>query len=148
MNASAIASSLEMSVPEYQRRLLAAKTGESIDDTRDLQGQSPYLINLGFDYSNTDKGFRAGLFFNVQGKTLEVVGNGIVPDVYTKPFNSLDFTLNKSFGKNKNSSIDLKVKNILGEEKESVYESFRANDQIYKLRNPGREFSIGYSYKF
>ena len=148
MNASAIASSLEMSDAEHQRRLLAAKEGESIDDTRELQGQSPYLINLGLDYSNTDKGFRAGLFYNVQGKTLEVVGTGIIPDVYTKSFNSLDFTLNKSFGKDKNSSIDFKVKNILGDEKESVYESFRASDQIFKLRNPGREFSIGYSYKF
>ena len=82
---------------EYNRRVNAARVGENIDRERDLQGQSPYLINAGLDYNNNDKGLRAGMFFNVQGRTLEVVGTGIVPDVYTKPFESLNFTFNKFF---------------------------------------------------
>jgi hypothetical protein len=137
-----------MSDAEYNSRVLAARNGETVDRKRDLQGQSPYLINVGLDYANEDIGLQTGLFYNVQGTTLEVVGTGIVPDVFTHPYNSLNFTLNKAFGEKKNSSIDLKITNILGDKKESFYESYQALDQIYSLRNPGTEFSLGYTYKF
>lgn len=150
LNASVIQSKLTMGDAEFNSRTSPGtlRDGETVDRERDLQGQSPYLINAGLDYNNNDLGFQTGLFFNVQGKTLEVVGTGLIPDVYTKPFESLNFTLNKAFGEKKNSSIDLKVTNILGSERESVYESFGAQDRVFSLRQPGTEFSIGYSYKF
>jgi len=88
------------------------------------------------------------LFYNVQGETLEVVGIREVPDVYTKPFNSLNFTLNKSFGEQKRSSIDLKVNNILNSTRLSEYVSYRAQDQVFTLREPGTEISLGYTFKF
>ncbi|QRM88984.1 TonB-dependent receptor plug domain-containing protein [Lacinutrix sp. WUR7] len=147
-NVSVIDSKLKMTDKEYGTRLAAARAGENIKDTRNMQGQSPLLINVGLDYGNDEKAFRAGLYYNVQGKTLEVVGNGYVTDVYTKPFHSLNFTLNKAFGKDKNSAIDFKVSNLLGSDRESVYESYKAADQIYQLRSPGTEISLGYSYKF
>ncbi len=148
LNASVTESKLTMSDEEFNSRQANARTGETIDRKRNLQGQSPFLINTSLNYSNEDLGLQTGLFFNMQGKTLEVVGLGGVPDVFTKPFESLNFTLNKSFGESKKSSIDIKVSNILGSERESVYQSFRAKDQIFSLREPGTEFSIGYSYKF
>ncbi|WP_040279383.1 TonB-dependent receptor [Psychroserpens damuponensis] len=147
-NVSIIKSELTMSDDEYQGRLASARDGETIDKKRDLQGQAPYLINVGLDYNNDDLGLQTGLFFNVQGKTLEVVGIREVPDVYTKPFNSLNFTLNKTFGENENTSIDLKVSNILGNERISEFESYNAQNQIFTLRDPGTAFSLGYTYKF
>jgi hypothetical protein len=33
------------------------------------------------DYNNQEKNIQVGLYFNVQGKTLEVVGDGFYPDV-------------------------------------------------------------------
>ena len=148
VNASYINSELTMNIDEYNRRVLAARDGESIKNTRDLQGQSPYLINSGLNYSSSDIGLQTGLFFNVQGKTLEVVGTGIVPDVYTKPFRSLNFTFNKSFGEDKKSNIDVKVSNILNSKRESVYESYKTTSQTFSRYQPGTEISIGYSYKF
>ncbi len=148
LNASYTKSELTMSDEEYISRQANARDGEIIDKKRDLQGQSPFLINASLNYSDDNNGFQTGLFFNMQGKTLEVVGLGGVPDVFTKPFESLNFTLNKAFGENKKSSIDIKVKNILGSKKKSVYQSFKAQDQIFSLRSPGTEFSIGYTYKF
>ena len=133
---------------EYNRRVLAARDGEIISKTRDLQGQSPFLINSSFNYKNTDLGVEAGIYYNVQGKTLEVVGTGIVPDVYSSPFHSLNLNLNKTVGKDNNTSIDLKIKNLLNNKKESVYESFNTADQLYSLREYGTEISIGYSLKF
>ncbi|MDG5490811.1 TonB-dependent receptor [Psychroserpens sp. SPM9] len=147
-NVSVIKSELTMSDAEFTSRQLAARDGESIDRERDLQGQAPYLLNFGLDYNNQDWGLQTGLFYNVQGETLQVVGIGLVPDVYTKPFNSLNFTLNKSFGEKKNSSIDFKVTNILNSDRQSDYVSFGAEDQIYSLREPGTEISLGYTFKF
>lgn len=146
-NVSVIKSELSMSDDEFSSRVLAARDGEIIKRERDLQGQSPYLINVGLEYLNGDMGLRGGLYYNVQGETLEVVGIGLVPDVYTKPFNSLNFTLNKTLGKEKQSSIDLKIGNILNSVRKSEYVSFGTSDQLFSLREPGVEFSIGYSLK-
>lgn len=149
-NASYTKSELQMSDFEYQLRTAAGviRTGETVDRTRDLQGMSPFLINGGFNYDFENTDIRAGIFYNVQGKTLEIVGNGFFPDVYTKPFHSLNMTSNFILGEKKRSSVSFKVNNILGEERESAFQSFKAQDQIFSLRQPGTEFSIGYSYKF
>ena len=148
LNASLIKSSLEMFEDEYNNRLNAARDGESISRTRDLQGQSPFLINSNIEFLNEDTGFQYGLFYNVQGRTLEVVGTGIVPDVYTVPFHSLNFNLKKFLDDDGKSSISIKAKNILNSKKESVYESFNISDEIWTSRNQGTEISIGYSLKF
>ncbi len=147
-NVSLIESKLTMSDVEFDLRTAAIRGNETVDRERDLQGQSPYLINVGLDYTNDDRGLQTGLYYNVQGKTLEVVGTGIIPDVYTQPFNSLNFTFNKRFGENKNSAINIKVANILGDERESFYESFDAQDQVFRFFDPGTSFSLGYSFRF
>ena len=148
LNASLIKSSLEMFEDEYNNRLNAARDGESISRTRDLQGQSPFLINSNIEFLNEETGFQYGLFYNVQGRTLEVVGTGIVPDVYTVPFHSLNFSLKKLLDDDGKSSISIKAKNILNSKKESVYESFNISDEIWTSRMQGTEISIGYSLKF
>ncbi|MEC7831761.1 MAG: carboxypeptidase-like regulatory domain-containing protein [Bacteroidota bacterium] len=148
LNASLIKSSLEMFEDEYNNRLNAARDGEYISRTRDLQGQSPFLINSNIEFLNEETGFQYGLFYNVQGRTLEVVGTGIVPDVYTVPFHSLNFNLKKFLDDDGKSSISIKAKNILNSKKESVYESFNISDEIWTSRMQGTEISIGYSLKF
>ncbi|TXE16290.1 TonB-dependent receptor [Psychroserpens burtonensis] len=148
LNFSIIQSQLTMSDDEFEGRQASARDGETIDRKRQLQGQAPFLVNFGLDYNNDDLGLQTGLFYNVQGKTLEVVGIREVPDVYTIPFNSLNFTFNKTFGEDENSSINLKITNILDSSRLSEYESFRAQNQIFTLRDPGTTFSLGYSYKF
>ena len=95
LNASLIKSSLEMFEDEYNNRLNAARDGESISRTRDLQGQSPFLINSNIEFLNEETGFQYGLFYNVQGRTLEVVGTGIVPDVYTVSYTHLTLPTNR-----------------------------------------------------
>ncbi|WP_422106221.1 TonB-dependent receptor domain-containing protein [Winogradskyella sp.] len=147
-NVTVTESRLTMGDDEFSSRQLAARDGETIDRERDMQGQAPYVINVGLDYNNSDVGLQTGLFFNVQGETLEVVGIGLVPDVFTQPFNSLNFTLNKTFGANGRSAIDLKVNNILGAERLSEYVSFGTSNEVFSLRQPGTEFSLGYTYKF
>ena len=146
-NLSLINSEQEFSDDEKANREDNLRSGEVLDDTRPLQGQSPYLVNFGIDYTN-DNGWNAGLFYNVQGKTLQIVGSGDIPDVYTLPFNNLLFNASKTFGKNKNATISLKFENLLNSNIESVYESYKAEDQIYSKWNPGQKISISYNVKF
>ncbi len=64
------------------------------------------------------------------------------------PFHSLDFNLNQSFGKEGKSNINIKVENILNDDLESNYQSFRADDQVFLKLSPGVSFTLGYSFKF
>jgi len=147
-NISVIESQQTYSADEEAARRDNLRTGETLDKYRQLQGQSPLLLNVGFSYDNNDNGWQGGLVYNVQGKTLEIVGNGDIPDVYTLPFNNLKFNLSKEFGKDNSSKISLKFENILNDDIESVYQSFGAEDQIYSKRYPGQAISLGYSYQF
>src|SRR5690606_8781784 len=129
LNLSVIDSQIDMARgenQEYESRQIFARDGETIDDNRQLQGQSPFLINAGLNYNNRETGLETGIFYNVQGKTLEVVGFGQNPDVFTQPFNSLNFNFSKTLGQEQRSKITLKVDNILSDERESLYESFGA----------------------
>ena len=148
INASYIESRLAIGVSEYNLRLEGLRDGETINETRPLQGQSPFLVNTGISYDNYDKGVQAGLFYNVQGKTLEIVGTGFYPDVYSMPFHSLNFNLNKTFGEERNTALNFRITNILGDHKESFFQSFEAADQYFSFRDPGRSFTFGFSYKF
>jgi len=74
--------------------------------------------------------------------------NGAIPDVYTMPFNSLNFTFSKALGEKQQSSIGFKAENILNNEVESHYQSFKANDQIFSKKHTGTAFSLSYAYKF
>jgi len=147
-NLTLVASEIDMTETEYESRKSYEKTGETIGDKREMAGQSPYVINLGMTYSNPAAGLDAGLFYNVKGSTLAIVGAGLFPDIYTEPFNSLNFTLNKRIGKEQRTVIDLKVSNILNARLESNYHSFGAEKQPYSSYNPGIAFGVGMSYQF
>lgn len=148
MNLSLIHSEVEMAEREFESRRSAARDGQTIDDTRQLQGQSPFLVNLSINYIDKDNGWESGLFYNVQGETLEVVGIREVPDVFTQPFHNLSFQLTKTFGKEKNSSINIGISNLLNDTIRSYYKSFSSETRVFSKRRIGRAFSIGYSYKF
>jgi len=149
VNVTVVKSEIEMRDEEYASRKSFAREGQEISKKRELQGQSPYLINTGLSYNSSSKGFEAGVFYNVQGKTLQIIGFARNSDVYTKPFNSLNLNLSKKIGKEfKAGTISFKVDNLLDSKRLSVYEAFQAADQIYQQRIPGRNFSVGYSYNF
>src|SRR5690606_14834058 len=133
---------------EYDSRKSYEREGENIDNKRDMAGQAPYVINAGLEYLNPDIGLQTGLFYNVRGKSLSVVGTGLFPDVYAQPFNSLNFTINKKFGEHKRTKISLQVSNILDDKVEDLYESYNAPSEIFESKRIGRTFSLGFSYDF
>jgi hypothetical protein len=147
-NITLVESQISMTDVEYNARESYLKNGETLTQTRQMAGQSPYVINTSFTYANYDIGLDAGIFYNVKGPTLYIVGGGLFPDIYNDPFHSLNISVNKRFGKQQNSSIDLKVANLLNDEHALFYQSFNASDEVFERMMPGRSFSIGYSHKF
>jgi len=143
-------SSIKMSATEYESRTENARAGQSVSTHRDMAGQAPYLINAGLAYQGGNKGFfegfDAGLFYNMQGQTLLIVGIVDRPDIYSVPFHSLNFNANKSFGKNNNMQVGFKIDNLLNDKKESVFKSYEAADQYYERLSPGRKFTVRFSY--
>lgn len=147
-NVSLIESNQDFNDDEREARTDNLRNGEELPDGRQLQGQSPFLVNFGIGYNGTDNGWQGGLFYNVQGETLQIVGNGDIPDVFTQPFHNLKLNLSKEFGKEGNSKINLSFSNILADVIESSYSSFGAEDRLFSFRDPGQLISLGYSVSF
>lgn len=145
-------SRIQMSETEYQSRVDNARTGQVVDRYRPMAGQAPYLINAGFSYNGGEKGFwkgfEAGLYYNVQGRTLEIVGVVDRPDIYMNSFHSLNFNANKTFGSKEQFQVGFKVDNIVNDDKESVFVSFQAADEYFTRLSPGRTFQFKFNYKF
>ena len=147
INSSLIVSKLEMSENELIARQSVAGDRE-IDTFRKLQGQSPYLVNAGITYDLFESDFEAGLFYNVQGRALQVIGVGQFPDVFTEPFHSLNLNASKRFGENKKKTLTLKVDNLLNDAIESRFDYFGNTDFIFSSLNPGVNVSLAFGYKF
>ena len=135
-----------MSDAEFAART-AVSPDRIISSKRELQGQSPYLINAGMSYNLFEKDLEIGAYFNVQGRALQVIGVGQFPDVYTEPFNSLNANLSKTFGEKKNMSVSLKIENLLNDKIESRFDYFGDRENIFSSLEPAINASIGFSYK-
>ena len=146
-NFSYILSQVEITPNERIGKMNELREGQTLDDKREMQGQAPYIINVGMNYDNRESGFIANLSYNVQGPKLSIVGIGRLPDVYTESFHSLNFKSSYSLGKEKRSQVSFAVTNILNDIPVQVYRGFNAEDQIFTQRQAQRTFKIGYSLK-
>ncbi len=145
-------SRIKLSTTEYESRVENARPGETIDEYRVMAGQAPYIINGGITYDNDYDGFlknlEAGIYYNVQGKTLQYVGIADIPDVYSRPFHSLNFNSNMKLGRNGRIQMGFKISNILNAEDAFIYQSFKATDQYYSRKSAGTSYTLSMGYTF
>lgn len=151
-NVTVTESRILLSPIEYESRLTNAKDGEEIGEYRKMAGQSPWIINAGLSFEGGDHGFwrnfEAGVYYNVQGTTLQFVGIADRPDIYSLPFHSLNFNMNMKVGAENRANLGLKASNLLGADKEMVFQSYQAQDQYFEFRDPGMSFSLSIGYSF
>ena len=121
---------------------------------RPLQGQSPYLLNLGILYDVVETGFNATLLFNRVGERIYLVGDvkgSGTPDIYEAPRSLFDFQISKKFN-DKKSELKFTVSDILNQ-----YQTFYQNntsdtkynkdkDAIRFRRKFGTTFGITFNY--
>lgn len=81
---------------------------------RPMQGQSPYIVNSGLQYTNTDKGYSASISYNVYGKRIFIVGSDDEPSYWENPRNVIDMQLTKTMLKGK-MEIKFNAKDILAQ---------------------------------
>ncbi|MBN2613487.1 MAG: carboxypeptidase-like regulatory domain-containing protein [Bacteroidales bacterium] len=125
----------------------------SRDKNRPMVGQSPYIINAGVYYQNTEHRSMVSLMYNRIGERIVALGSQDFPNTWEMPRNSLDLTIAKGFGKH----MELKAgfKNILNDP--FVFRQdwdYNEND-IQKTRSlvtekytEGIVSNISFSYKF
>ncbi|MEM9326650.1 MAG: TonB-dependent receptor [Bacteroidota bacterium] len=148
-NLTLVESFIDISPTELRNRENNARNGEEIGDTRNMAGQAPWIVNAGIQYSDLTTGLDAGIFYNVKGRTLIVVGGGIDPDIFTEPFHSLNFNLNKAFGEDRRVVVTLGIDNILGDKLEQFYRrDFGDASDLFTRYNPGTSIGAGVKYSF
>lgn len=118
------------------------KLGFARDKKRIMQGQSPYIINLGMNYQKQEASLSVGLNYNRIGKRIAYVGTPANPHTWELPRNSLDLTIEKGLGKR--ISLKAGVKDILNENVRFVQywgpdEALEKDTHSYK---PNRNFSL------
>jgi outer membrane receptor protein involved in Fe transport len=144
-NATFLSSNVTLSVVDASGQ----KTGSF---NRPLQGQSPYLINAGFQYDGIS-GLNLSLLYNIIGQRLKYVGNENFGDIYEKPRNLLDFQVSKKV-LNKRGEVRLTISDILNQDillyekpltkDKSAYDA--SLDRIYTRYQPGTTFTLGFTY--
>ncbi len=145
-NFSYIYSAVTRDSAEYAARVASARTGEMISELRPMQGQSPYMVNVGLNYNDPKKGWQGGLFYNVQGEKLYIVGVADNPDVYEVPFHSLNFNLMKTFGEDRQYQMGFGINNILDDTRDRIFVSYESFSPYFSRWAPGRTFKLTFRY--
>jgi len=118
-----------------------ARAGAVTNTTRRMSGQSEYVVNFQLSYDSMNGEHAASLVYNVFGDRILASGLGGNPDVFEQPFHSLDFVYN--YYPDFNSTITLKLQNILGEDQEVTQ-----NDVAVRERQVPVGISASYQYNF
>jgi TonB-dependent receptor len=129
---------------------------ENLKLERQLQGQSPYLVNVGLLYDLVEKGFNATLLFNQIGERIYLVGDmqagSASPDIYEAPRSLVDFQMSKKIMKNK-AEIKFTASDLLNQQ-QTFYQNLSTNNPKYEKgidavrfsRKFGTTFGISFNY--
>jgi hypothetical protein len=126
-------------------------SGNKLTSTqRPLQGQSPYLINAGFQY-DSEKGTNLSLLYNRIGERLSLVGNDDFGDIYEKARDLVDFQISQKIMKKK-AEVRLTVSDIFNQpfatyENRDSKKIFNSGvDRTFSSYKPGTTITVGFIY--
>lgn len=137
----------EVNVPEAELALGRTLNPE-IEDTRELFGQSPYVINTSLAYAHEETGTTYTIAFNRFGERLILVATAGTPNYYEQPRNSLDINiLQKIGGADGRWTLRLGASNILNPEVRWTSE-YRGREYDFINYKEGVVLTLGASYSF
>lgn len=125
-----------------------------------MQGQSPYLINLGLNYDLEKAGITTTLLFNQIGRRIYYVGNATsnssssnadLPPVWEAPRPVLDFQIAKRVI-NKRGEVKLNIADIINRDAKFYHDLNdnkkydKVSDVVALRRKYGSNISISFSY--
>lgn len=114
--------------------------------TRPMWGQSPYTVNVGLFYNNSESGTSVNIAYNTSGKRIIQVADVAAyafdnPHIYEMPRNLLDLSLTQRIIEKMN--VKLTAKNLLNEKL-----SWEQNRTNVATNYYGINFSLGLDYSF
>ncbi len=119
---------------------------------RPLQGQSPYLVNIGLQYDIEKIGFSSTLLFNQIGRRILFVGSEAISDIWENPRPLLDLQLAKKV-LDKKGEVKLNISDIFNTPGYFYHDldnnkKYTANskDVLAIRRNYGTNVSISFAY--
>ncbi len=118
---------------------------------RPLMGQSPYIVNAGLYYQDTDRKLQYNILYNVIGPRLFAVGTFGTPDIYEMPRNVIDLTLSKGLGEHfevKLSAQDILNQRVLLIQDSNEDRSIDARDEEIMSFRRGAYFTAGIGMRF
>ncbi len=134
----------------------------SKEESRPMQGQSPYLVNVGLFFNGNHcssplwEGWGGSLLYNVIGKRLIGVGRSVgtgatevrVPDSYEMPRHQLDLNIGKHLGR---FGLRLSVRDLLAQK--ALFKQFEKTphgevEQVTRSYRPGRTIQFSATYQF
>ena len=137
----------------YIKSKVVIPYSDEIKVERQLQGQSPYVVNAGLIYNDEKNGFGISGFINRTGPRIFYGGNNYFPDVWENGKTMLDFQLSKTFMKQK-LEIRANVKDLLAQ-KQYYFEDKNNNkkldidkDNLVQTTTYGRVITLNIAYRF
>lgn len=124
------------------RQQIVEQTGVSAaitNEVRRMTGHSQYVLNMQLGYDSDNGEHSASLVYNVFGERILIAGIDGFDDNFEQPFHSLDMVY--KYYPDFNSTVTLRVQNILGEDREIEFENTL-------LRSESRGTTIRLSYKY
>ena len=113
-------------------------------EVRPLQGQSPYIVNAGLQYLDSDKGWGVSISYNLIGRRIVIVGGGSEPSIWENPRHVLDIQLSKTF----KQKIELKfnIRDLLAQN-QIRYQDINGNGKLDKgSEQQNQNFTHTYKY--
>ncbi len=115
----------------------------SVDPTRALYDQSPYILNVDLTYENARSGTTASLIYNISGPRI-AIANPVTQDIYEQPAGSLDFVISQRI--NRFLSVRFTARNLLDPEIKRTYGE--KSDLIYTSYTRGQSFGVSVNAEF
>ncbi|MFA6541634.1 MAG: TonB-dependent receptor [Bacteroidota bacterium] len=131
-NASLIKSKVEFTAGGFQEK------------ERALQGQPPYIFNVGLYYDDADAGFNSSVTYNKVGEKIAKVGSKDLGNILEMPVDLVDVSLSQRIFEY--FTMKFSVKDIFNHDRIQIQQS-PLGDKTAELERTGRTFSLGISYK-
>jgi len=119
--------------------------GSSFQETdRPLQGQAPYIFNIGLYYDNFESGLNATITYNRVGARISKVGYADLGDIVEQPADLIDLSVSKRFFEK--FTLKLSAMDILNQNKDFIQRT-QDGDKIAESYNNGRTIKLGINYQ-
>lgn len=143
--------SLLFNTAYIQSKIALGENAVGQSKNRPMMGQSPYSVNTGIYYNNSDNQLQFNVLYNIIGKRLFAVGTFGTPDVYEMPRNVIDITISKRLGKYfevKGGVQDILNQHTLLIQDSNENGSIDSHDQELMTFKRGAVFTLGINCRF